>query len=380
MVTVNTLYFSKDIEIILPLPFKPIEVLISKLIAIIAFLCFTIILIGFIPLNIWGVTVDLGLGYFVKLIFGLIIIPIFNSLVITIITMLLMTILKKIRNKNLIQNFSIFILLLILFCGLLFIFNNLNNIQNNHSNLTEINLLEFKLKNINKYFIIINPIINILEKNNLFNSLINFIYLIIINLFLIFIFIFIGKKIYLKQLLRNNINLKSKKIKDFNLNKKSKKNKIYKTYMKREMKNITKNPLFFIKCIMPVLIITFFVTLILSIAIPAIKNFGIENNVKPQITFDIQIVFYIVGMIQFIGLFNKTTITSISREGKDSTFIKFLPISLYKQFVLKNIPQIFINNILSIIILLTLYLKIGNIEFKYFLLMFLINFIFLFYF
>ena len=373
--TVNTLYFSKDIEIILPLPFKTIEVLISKLIAITSFLYFTIILIGFIPLNILGITVDIGLSYFVKLIFSLIIIPIFNSLVITIITMTLMELLKKLKNKNLIQIFLTLILILILFLGLYFIFNNLKNIDNNYSNLNRVSLLEFKLKNINKYFLIINPIINILEKNIIFNNLINFVYLIIINLFLFFIFIFIGKKIYLKQLLKHNIDLKNNKIKHINLNKRIKKNKIYITYLKKEIKNIIKNPLFIMKCNIPVFSITLFIALILWVIIPFIKKIAIENNLLEEISFDIHSIFYIVGLIQIIGLFNKITVTSISREGKDAQLIKYLPINLYEQFILKNIPQIIINNILSAIILLIIYLEIGSIELKYFIYIFIINFI-----
>ena len=372
MITVNIFYFSKDLENILPMPFKPIEILISKFITVLSFLYGTLIIFAFIPLNIYGVTVDIGLMYFVNVVLCLIIFPIFPAVFIVIITMLLMNLFEKLKNKNLIQIGLTFFLIFILIFGLYFIFNNS---KNNYSDLENINPIELKIKNINNYFIILKPIINILEKNNLFKNLIYYFYLILINLFLFFIFIFIGKKLYLKQILKMSFFEKNKKIKIINLNKKIKKNKIYKSYIKKEIKNIIKNPLFFIKCIYPILINTFVVSLILAIVIPQVKEVAYEQNLTPSVEFSIRDIFYIIGGIQIIGLFNKTTITAISREGSNAYILKFLPIDLYRQFVYKNIPQIFMNTISSTIILSILYFNIDVLNLKYIILLFFINFI-----
>ena len=37
------------------------------------------------------------------------------------------------------------------------------------------------------------------------------------------------------------------------------------------------------------------------------------------------------------------SLTAISREGRDAILMKYIPVSLYKQFLWKNIPQIIIN-------------------------------------
>jgi len=61
--------------------------------------------------------------------------------------------------------------------------------------------------------------------------------------------------------------------------------------------------------------------------------------------FSLQAICMILGMIQIIFTMSNLSITAISREGKNAMVMKYLPISLYKQFIWKNIPQILINTI-----------------------------------
>ena len=113
----------------------------------------------------------------------------------------------------------------------------------------------------------------------------------------------------------------------------------------------------------------------MAIVIPQVKEVAYEQNLTPSVEFSIRDIFYIIGGIQIIGLFNKTTITAISREGSNAYILKFLPIDLYRQFVYKNIPQIFMNTISSTIILSILYFNIDVLNLKYIILLFFINFI-----
>ena len=375
LLTVNIFYFSKDLENILPMPFKPIEIIIAKFNSLICFLYGTLIIFAFVPFFIYGIDVNMGIFYFIKLILGLFFLPIFPTLIITISTMILMNFIKRIKNKDLIQIIITLFLVISLFFALFFIFSKIINLQINEQNIEVANELNYKIKNINKYFITINPIINILEKNNLINNLFNCIYLILINLFLFYIFIFIGKKLYLKQILRISFYFKNKKNKKINLNKKCKKNKIYKSYIKKEFNNIIKNPLYFIQCIYPTIIMTFSISIILMLLITKLKNVGYEQNWFEGLSFDFEALILIVGGIQILGLFNKTTITAISREGKDAYTLKYLPIDLYKQFIYKNIPQVLINSIFGMIVLLVLYFCVEALELKYIIYIFIITFI-----
>ena len=77
MVSMNVFYFSKDIENILHLPIKPIEILLSKFNTVL-FINYELELIfALIPLLIYGIYVYSGIAYFINLIILLLIFPIF---------------------------------------------------------------------------------------------------------------------------------------------------------------------------------------------------------------------------------------------------------------------------------------------------------------
>ena len=378
----NVFYFSKDIENILPLPFKPIEILISKFNTILSMLYSTELLFGVIPLVIYGILIKSGIFFYIKLILGLIIFPIFPAMIITIIMMFLMQIIKIFRNKDLMQFIISFILIILLMFFMFFSFKNIiNNIQDiNEGEIQNfLNNINLNIKKINNYFLTINPIINIILKNNIFIFLKNIFKLLFINFIGILLFIFLGNKLYLKQLLKSKFYSKIKKEENINLNKNCKKNKIKNTFIKKEFKLLFKNPSFFLQCIYPVLLFLISVTILLVVLIIRFNNLlQLEEyrELAKEITFDIEIVCLVVGLTQIVGLFNYSSITAFSREGKDAYIIKYLPVNFYKQYIYKNIPQIFINNIISIILIGIIFYSFNKIPRIYFLPVIIISFLF----
>ena len=84
------------------------------------------------------------------------------------------------------------------------------------------------------------------------------------------------------------------------------------------------------------------------------------NNIK----FNLENAFLCIGVIQFPGLFNYISVTAFSREGKNAYIMRTIPIDLYKQFIYKSIPQVLINTISSMIVLLVVYYQIPQIGLK----------------
>lgn len=84
-----------------------------------------------------------------------------------------------------------------------------------------------------------------------------------------------------------------------------------------------------------------------------INELGINN-------FALQYICIVIGIIQMIYTVGNISITTISREGKNAIVMKYIPVSLYKQFVWKNFPQILIN------ILPICYYNFYNINFSIF--------------
>ena len=113
---------------------------------------------------------------------------------------------------------------------------------------------------------------------------------------------------------------------------------------------------------------------ILTIAIVPAYNQLIQNDeyqeIREGMEFNIEAVCIILGILQIVGLFNYTSITSFSREGKNAFVMKILPISLYKQFIYKNILQIVLNIISSGAILAVINFQIPAIGLNYILIIF----------
>lgn len=379
MLSINVFYFSKDIENVLHLPLKPVEILLSKFNTLLYMNYEIELLFGLIPFLIYGIYNTLSLMYYINLILVLIIFPIFATLIVSIIMIFLMKTIKLFKNKDLMQILISFILIVILMLflnkAMQYIFNNIENIQNNQQE--TLDLINNKIIKVNKYFLSIYPATKILEENN-FKAIIYYFELIVINLLGFSLFYFFGNKLYLEQLLKANFYFKPKKNKKIKLNKKAKKNQIGKSYLKKEIKLLTRNPLFFIESTYNVILITVIVSILIIALVPQFRQVMQMEEYKEQfkdLKFDIEAVCIITGLIQITTLFNYCSITAFSREGKYAYYLKTLPVSLQKQFIYKNIPQIFLNTICGIIILIMINLKIPEISSKYFYIMFIISFL-----
>ena len=135
--------------------------------------------------------------------------------------------------------------------------------------------------------------------------------------------------------------------------------------MIKEFKSLFRNPMFFMQCVYPVLI--FLVTIIIMsvILVPKLEElFNNEEFIKSigSLSFDLSVVYLILGGIQILFMMSITSLTAISREGKQAIVMKYLPISYYKQFIYKGIPQIFINMISIIVILSLVFICIPSIN------------------
>ena len=85
IVTVGILFYSKDLEYLIPLPIKPYELLISKLVTIIVIMYISEALFLVIPLFIYGIFIIGTINYFITGIIILLIFPILYVLIIALI-------------------------------------------------------------------------------------------------------------------------------------------------------------------------------------------------------------------------------------------------------------------------------------------------------
>lgn len=360
LASINIYYFSKDLEYILPFPIKPIELLIGRFNMLVSISYITMILFAAVPLLIYGFIASTSLIYYPAMLIILIIFPIFFALIVSILMLFLMQLSKIIKNKEIFE----FVVTTILM-GILIIFEMqaFNSVLSNADEIKQIgqgetiNLIEIintKIIEINKYLLTINPSVKILIENNLLNNILNLIKLILINLISFILFIIIGKKLYLKNLLINIQKVNTSKIKEKNKKYKYKKINKNNSYIKNEFRELIKTPAFFMQCIFPIILILITLIIIAVTMKPTILEIMNIEEIAQEINklkIDITVIISIVIIIQAIFSFSNLSITAISRKGKKAFFIKFIPISLYKQFIYLNIPQIFLNILITLVIL-----------------------------
>ena len=364
LVCTNIFYFSKDIELILPFPIKPVNLLIAKFNTLICTLYVSEAIFGIIPICIYGILTHSTLLFYIYAVLIFIFFPVFLALVLSIIMMFVMKISKFIKNKEIFQT----IITLLLVTSIFIVeYNVINNIfiQNKEIEIVENNfqiadkLIEFnnKIETSNKLFLVINPAVKVLKNSNLQN-IFEIIKIILIDFITFIIFIFIGKKTYLKDILKNTSYLIKTSNKGINLYKKCKKNIIFKAYIKKEFKNLFRNSMVFMQCVYPMIISLITVIIISIILLPKLNEVLNNPDIKQLIgnfEFDLSLVYILLSGIQVLFMISPASLTSISRDGKNASFMKYIPISYFRQILYKGLPQIFINSISVIIIIGILY-------------------------
>lgn len=102
------------------------------------------------------------------------------------------------------------------------------------------------------------------------------------------------------------------------------------------------------QCVLPAILMP---VLLLVISLAGISSeeematFDLTQEIDPLV-----IILVVVGILQFLSMMIYIATTAISRDGKNASFIKYIPLSLHKQFIYKMMPNVIMNIIAMIIV------------------------------
>lgn len=205
---------------------------------------------------------------------------------------------------------------------------------------------------IGKYFITLPPTIQALSTSDIGSMLLALGEILVITAIAFTLFILVGQKLYLRGAIGNLAGggkTRNKKIGEGDY----RKNKLFKSYIQKEFKILIRNPIFFMQCIMPAILMPVLI-IVISIA-------GIGNNISQEDMaefsvivsqlYQIGTVCLLLGIMQFFNMMSFTAITGVSRDGLNATFMKYIPVPYYKQFIYKMMPNVIMNSITNLIIL-----------------------------
>ena len=170
------------------------------------------------------------------------------------------------------------------------------------------------------------------------------------------VFILIGNKLYFRGAV-GNLDSGAKKGKNIT-GKDIKINLVGKSYVAKEFKMLFKNPIFFVQCVLPSVLmpVVFLGIFIVSInsnnSQEAISEF--QNVLSGFIETPIGLA-AILALTEFLTSMLYIAPTAISRDGQNAIFMKYIPVPYYKQLVYKGIPNVVFGTITSIIVLVFVY-------------------------
>ena len=346
--SINVFYFTKDNEYILPLPLKPYEIILARTNVLIITEYIVTVLIGFIPLLVYGVLTSVSMSYYLLMFVALVLVPILPILLVSIIVMIIMSFAKITKNKNKFQLIATILVLSIVIALSLSttkLQDDITNEQLAHM-LVEANGMVDLLKG---YFPTLDYVISSLTSDSIVVALIELLKVLVFTISGVIVYVFIAQKIYFKGLVGNLFSSSSKK-KNIKINtNKYNNSKLYKSYISKEFKCLIRNPVFFMQCLLPAILIPLLMIVMVILQM--------KNSITPQMSEQLNsfngntfiVACVILGVIQFFSMFIYIAITAISRDGKNAIFMKYIPVSLYKQYIYKCIPNIVMGSITSII-------------------------------
>lgn len=364
--SLNVLYFSKDLKILLRMPIYPKDILHAKFFnMIISEYQMEVIMLG-IPMIVYGILTKVNFLFYIYMFLVLLILPIIPILLTSLIIAIIMRFTNFIKNKNKVLYITMIISMFLMgFVTMIFSNNQTISVSGFRNIILKTNGLA---ESIADYFILIKPIMNTLLNYDNIDGLKNLILYYLESIICYFIIIFIISKIYLKGAIGTTINsdkntkceFKELNLKDFESK------KISKTYIIKEWKTLLRTPIFCIECvIMPLLypicilaIVLFLMQFAKLVGLDLIESFKSIVNSSLGIS-----IFLIVGQVFY--MLNFSSIIAISRDSNNAILIKFLPIDLYKQFKIKIRIGILINTLASLIVSIAFLIFTKNLLFTF---------------
>lgn len=348
----NIFYFSNDIEQILPLPFKGEEIVFGKFMAVMINMYFYDLVLV-LPLIAYGLAAKMTIIYYLYAIIAVVITPILPMIIAAVIAMILMRFTSLSKHKDAFKIFTGILSLVLVIA-----FNMI--VQTKSSNISEEAIIETMLGGNNSLMDMLTGIF-ITSKFSSYGLLYSreakgIIYIVIaLVLSTVFFILYykIAGKIYLKGVvgISESYGKRESILKDGKSDKYIKGSSPIKALALKDLKVMVRTPQFFINCIamifyMPAIVLVMLVT-----------NGGF-NNIRASIESNKNIFGVILAAIFLIITFCITSAgaanTAISREGRDISVSKYIPVPYKIQMQSKIISSLCINGSSAIMVLIGL--------------------------
>lgn len=339
----ETFYYSKDVDYLLPLPLKPTDLIISKFtVALVA--QYTLFALFYFPLLItFGVLEGAGALFYILTFVLFFLIPVFPTLLLCIVLMIFMRITSFGKNRDLIRAIFMFLIIIISAIGGGMIGAQVEGI--------DLDLAAFAETPVMRVItFIFRPVMMgadvILNPTNEIVSLLLF-FIIIAATF--FIFMAIGKLLYLPTIVGyTDSQSKKEALTADDLASLSASHSIFKTLIRREFKLIMRTPIFALNCFLLPLMMPIIMVIAGVLGGGGMEDIGYAVEYLREIgflteNFMASTIGILFAIVYFMTSYNSTALSSFSREGKTLFTWKYFPIMLSQIIKVKLVMAILSN-------------------------------------
>ena len=352
---VNVLYFSKDLEYLLPLPINPSKILMAKWNVLVISNYIIEIFIVLPALILYGIMLDQGVLYYLYAALVFVLLPVIPVILISFLMSILMRFTKFIKNKDFVQYLTVAITLLIVI-GVQFIGTG--------EQITEAEVYEMLTKTngvveyMSKAFSTITVSLKALINSENLSGLINIVILFVVTVIFYILLAKFSSKMYIKSAtssLSNGIKRKENlKISGYKQNSK------VSSYIKKEFLNLIRNPIFCMQCILPPILFPFIFAIPIYLEISKDEMATSEfMQVANSFLASPAMLGIVLAILGFIFMFNFISATAVSRDSENAILMKTFPISLKKQTIYKMLPAVIMNVFPILFVLVVLKLLVG---------------------
>ncbi|WP_138204336.1 putative ABC transporter permease subunit [Haloimpatiens lingqiaonensis] len=335
---INTMYFAKDVENILPLPFKPWEIVTAKFVTILIYEYLTEAIFMIPIVVVYGIKSGATVLYYLYSTIVFLTLPIVPLVISSIIVMLIMSFTGLAKNKDRFRKFGgIFGLLLIVFMN-----SYMQKISQNSLDPNKLNQMIMERN---------NGFVNIVTKlfpstkfaafsainSDKLSGLLNLLIFLCISILSMFIFNIIAEKLYFKGAIGiSETSSKRKKLSSKEFSKTTIKQSTLMSYTKKELRILFRTPIYFYNCIlMNFLWPVFFIIPMAVNSGKELKQFSGLGKYLNDPSISGIVIAVAFSVIIFVSGSNGITSTAISREGKDIYVSKYIPVSFKTQIMAK---------------------------------------------
>lgn len=336
----NVLYFSKDVEYLLPMPISPVKIVFAKFNVMLISNYLTEVIVFMVPYIIYARMLDLSSIFYLYSFLVLLLIPIIPMLISILVIVFIMRFTGFLRNKDTVQYLSVIISMVFIFAVQYFSVSSNEMTSFVMANkLLELNGISSVVSN---FFFTIGQALNILtevDKAVIFKNL-GLLAFESIGIYIVGTFVI--SRMYIKSALK--VSASSTRVRKLKM-KTARKNSLLKTYVSKEFKELFRTPIYLFQCVLP----TFLFPILISISIfkgmdqEALASFKAVADSAGKIIEQSFTFGFIIGITNLFYMFNLMSITAISREGETALFMKYIPVPLSRQYKYKAIPGIIIN-------------------------------------